>query len=55
MTKSRDLGSHWGIWIDPNDTWMYGEGGNYLSTPFDQGWHHVAISQNATATHSTST
>ena len=48
VTKSRDLFRHWGIWINPQDQWVYGEGGNFLMLgQIEEGWHHLAIIQDA--------
>jgi hypothetical protein len=49
VTKSRDqLPGHWGIWINPQNNWVYGVSGNHLQLgQIEEGWHHLAISQDA--------
>ncbi len=51
VTKSRDQGSFYGIWIDPGNQWVYGTGtlpsdfNNITGSIVTTGWHHIAIVQ----------
>jgi hypothetical protein len=48
VTKSGFEGSHYGIWLDNNNKWVYGvfgEGNIVSSTAATTGWHHIAIVQ----------
>jgi len=44
VTKSRDTNPWYGIWINPNNSWIFG-GPNITGTAVMLGWHHVAIVQ----------
>ena len=51
ITKSRDQGSYYGIWIDDANRWVYGTGtlpadySNIIGPSATTGWHHIAIVQ----------
>jgi len=43
VAKSRDRGSWYGLWIDPQRRWVFGaDEGNLAGTPAEPGWRHVA-------------
>ncbi|MFZ4545999.1 MAG: beta strand repeat-containing protein, partial [Bacteroidales bacterium] len=56
VTKSRDQGSYYGIWIDDQNRWIYGAGtlpssfNNIIGSSVTTGWHHIAIVQTGSGT-----
>ena len=46
ITKSRDAGSWFGVWIDPKGRWVNGASGNNLAAgKVRPGWHHLSAVQ----------
>lgn len=48
VTKSRDQGLQYGIYLDMNNHWVYGAGANInitSPTAATTGWHHIAVVQ----------
>lgn len=51
VTKSRDLGNWYGIWISSSNNWIFGASGSNQSGPAaTTGWNHILIVQDATST-----
>ena len=49
VTKGRDTGSWYGIWMDNSNRWTFGGGGDNLQGPTaTTNWQNVVISKNAT-------
>jgi hypothetical protein len=45
VTKSRDQGDWYGIWIDDENRWVFGTNQNFTGPEVTLGWHHVAAVQ----------
>jgi hypothetical protein len=49
VTKGRDTGSWYGIWLDPSNRWVFGGGGDNIFGPTaTTNWQNVVISKNGT-------
>ena len=47
VTKSRDAGPHYGLWISPANLWTLGGPTNIFGNTATTGWHHIALVQDA--------
>ncbi len=49
VTKSRDKSPWYGIWLDPNNKWVFGGSSNIVGPVATTGWHQATIVQDGTA------
>ena len=49
VTKSRDAGPWYGLWIDPSNRWVAGGWTNLIGSAATTGWHHLALVQDGAA------
>jgi hypothetical protein len=52
VSKSREAGNWYGIWINSQNQWAFaanGEGNDLFGSTVTPGWHHVVIAQNSKA------